>query len=84
MSENTQIAPLDVPTCSASFEVDTAPEQWRSQCLVARIQRDEYRAALKTLHATIQRRMLADDPSPEDRLAIWSAWKAAGQIISPN
>ena len=22
-------------------EIDTAPEQWRSQCLVARIQRDE-------------------------------------------
>lgn len=28
-------------TCSPSSEVDTAPEQWRSQCLVARIQRDE-------------------------------------------
>lgn len=31
-------------TCFPSEEIDTAPEQWRSQCLVARIQRDEWKS----------------------------------------
>lgn len=47
-------------------------------------QRKKYRSALKDLHSTIQRRMSSDDPTPEDRLAIWSAWKAAGQILEEN
>lgn len=36
---NSEASPLT--NCSPSSDVDTAPEQWRSQCLVARIQRDE-------------------------------------------
>jgi hypothetical protein len=41
-AERTHTAPpLPMPPCPPSSEVDTAPEQWRSQCLVARIQRDE-------------------------------------------
>jgi len=47
-------------------------------------ERNKYRAALADLHSTIQRRMSADEPTPEDRLAIWSAWKAAGQILEEN
>lgn len=45
------------PSGSPSSEVDTAPEQWRSQCLVARIQRDE---ALK-LHAYANEQRKAAD-----------------------
>ena len=45
---------------------------------------EQYRSALKDLHSTIQRRMSSDDPTPEDRLAIWSSWKAAGQILEEN
>jgi hypothetical protein len=41
-AERTHAAPpLPRTPCHPSSEVDTAPEQWRSQCLVARIQRDE-------------------------------------------
>jgi hypothetical protein len=45
---------------------------------------EQYRSALKDLHSAIQRRMSSDDPTPEDRLAIWSSWKAAGQILEEN
>ena len=47
-------------------------------------ERDKYRSALKGLHTTIQLRMSTDNPSPEDRLAIWSSWKAAGQVLQEN
>jgi len=39
--ERIDLEPSATTACSPSSEVDTAPEQWRSQCLVARIQRDE-------------------------------------------
>ena len=50
---------LRLTPCSPSSEVDTAPEQWRSQCLVARIQRDE---ALKSAeHAKAYKRVMKLD-----------------------
>ncbi len=49
----------DETPCSPASEVDTAPDQWRSQCLVARIQRDE---ALKSAeHAKAYKRMIKFD-----------------------
>lgn len=40
--------------------------------------------ALRDLHAAIATRISADDPSPEDRLALWSAWKKVGQMLPEN
>jgi hypothetical protein len=49
-------------SCSPSSEVDTAPEQWRSQCLVARIQRDTAYASLREM---IDLNEATGDPDPE-------------------
>ena len=48
-TNSTAIAGSSLTTCSPSSEVDTAPEQWRSQCLVARIQRDEVLELLRRI-----------------------------------
>lgn len=40
--------------------------------------------ALRDLHDAIASRMSADDPSPEDRTALWEAWKQAGQMLPEN
>ena len=58
-------------------EGDTAPEQWRSQCIVARIQRD---AAIAVLSA-IEERYIDGCDTYED-------WKFMGstarEFLSPN
>lgn len=62
---------LAAAACSPSEEVDTAPEQWRSQCLVARIQRDQAITALEA----IETHYVDGDDTHE-------AWRAMGDIAA--
>tara|TARA_R110000868_G_scaffold51318_4_gene162892 strand:- start:2578 stop:2952 length:375 start_codon:yes stop_codon:yes gene_type:complete len=94
-------------------EFDTAPAQWQSQCLVARIQRDEAlrerdearervdtmfakyadileearserdeaRGAMARLCRAVSRRMMPDEPTPEDTMELGEALDAASSIL---
>jgi hypothetical protein len=45
-------------------------------------ERDEAREHLRHLHATIGPRMSADEPTADERAALFDAWKAAGDYLS--
>ena len=59
-------------------EIDTAPEQWRSQCLVARIQRDE---AIKSADKARAYKRVLKEENARLRLELGKALKSLENAI---
>lgn len=70
--------PSNAAAYSPSEKVDTAPEQWRSQCLVARIQRDE---ALNLLRRIARKGEFMD---MEGQRLVVSDWLARRHLSPEN
>ena len=58
-------------------EIDTAPEQWRSQCLVARIQRDE---AIKSADKARAYKRVLKEENARLRLELGKALKSLENV----
>lgn len=76
--ERAALRPSDATACPPSENVDTAPEQWQSQCLVARIQRDE---ALNLLRRIARKGEFMD---MEGQRLVVSDWLARRHISPEN